>query len=435
MGAKEGISYLVASKLVLSKIKNSMKKNLFILFVLTAISAHSQSFGIPVKPLPFYAIIEWKGQGGLVLSRSPKEILNQIGMTLVGELEEGKWDQKFNPGTRDPYYLCAENARNIYFLDNLNPMDNGRVGFNQINMAGNIKSAVVDIGAKVKLLPEDHDYNIFELVDAGVTDKALVYLYRYYNKKEKEYFDFAVFIAHHNLQPIVFQLGKGVDKDFITEQKKGQWQLAGFKENLVYLSWREIKADVEGAVIQGFNAKGELMEDHFVFDPDGVRKFLNTGYGTHGKYYVQDESKYTAETGVVSFVNGQFYFTCIMEEDGLNKLVLMEREDDHWLPVNSTPIGEINPEEDAVRLGASPIKEGIVYHYKHNGTDKVGVLLFEKGKDGEQEDFTPTSVYNPSRFILGNSEEEFVTEVAGKVVVCNRRQFNNTGAGLQFLHR
>lgn len=412
-----------------------MKKTLFFLFVLTAISAHSQNFGIPVKSLPFYTIIEWKGQGGLVLSRSPKEILNQIGMTLVGELEEGKWDQKFNPGTRDPYYLCAENARNIYFLDNLNPIENGRVGFNQINGAGNIKSGVVDIGIKVKLLPEAHDYNLFELVDASVTDKVLVYLYRYYNKKEKEYFDFAVFITHHNLQPIVFQLGKGVDREFIETQKKGQWQIAGFKENLLYLSWREIKADVEGAVIQGFNAKGELMEDHFVFDPDGVQKFLNTGYGTTGKYYVQDESKYTAETGVVSFIDGQFYFTCIMEEDGVNSLVLMEREADHWNPINSTPIGDIDPEADAVRFGASAIKEGVVYHYKHNGTDKVGILFFEKGKAGVQEDYTPNSVYNPSALLLKHSKEEFVTQVGGKIVVCNKSQFNNSGAGLQFLHR
>ncbi|OFZ08709.1 MAG: hypothetical protein A3D92_09850 [Bacteroidetes bacterium RIFCSPHIGHO2_02_FULL_44_7] len=412
-----------------------MKKTLLFLFALTAISAQSQNFGIPVKTHPYYGIIEWKGQGGLLLSRSPKEILNQIGMSLVGELEEGKWDQKFNPGIRDPFYLCAENSRFIYFLDNLNPIDNGRMGFNQINMAGNIKSKVLDIGGKVKLLPEDHDYNQFELVDAGVTDKALVYLFRYYNKKEKEYFDFAVFMTHHNLQPIVFQLGKGVDRDFIKDQRKGQWQLAGFNESLVYLSWREMKADIEGSVIQGFNAKGELEEDHFVFDPKGVRKFLNTGYGTTGKYYVQSEDKYTAETGVVSFVNGQFYYTCIMEEGGTNNLVLMERDDDHWVRLNSTPIGAIDPVVDAVRLGASPVKEGIVYHYKHNGVDKVGALFFEKGKEGSQEDYTPNSVYNPSRFLLPHSEEEFVTEVAGKIVVCNTRQFNNSGTGIQFLHR
>lgn len=413
-----------------------MKHFLFSLLIFSSLSSSAQTFGIPIKNHPFYDIIEWKGQGGLVMSRSVKEILNQIELSLVGELEQGKWDQKFNPAIRDPYYICAENTRYIYFLDNLDPINNGLLGFNQINMAGNIKAKNLDLGIKVKALPEAHDYNLFQLVDAAVTDKALVYLYRYFNKKEKEYYDFAVFMTHHNLQAIVFQLGKAVDREHVKEGIKGQWQIAGFNTELVYLSWRETKSDIKGSVIQGLNAKGEMMEDNFIYDPKGVRKFLNIGYGTTGKYYVKDEAQHALETGVVSFINDQYYYTCIMEENGTNHVVLMQRKgDDSWERVNSTPVGTIDEAVDVVRMGASPIKEGIVYHYKHNGTDKVGILYFEKGKEGFQEDFTPRSVFNPSRLILPHSEEEFVTEVLGKIVVCNLNQFQNTGVGMQFSHR
>ncbi len=413
-----------------------MKKTLLFFFLLTVAYVNAQNFGIPVKTLPFYDIIEWKGQGGLLLSRSPKEILNQIGMSLVGELEEGKWDQKFNPKTRDPFFICAENTRYVYFLDNLDPINNGNVTFNQINSGGNVKSKSLDIGVKVKLLPESHDYNKFELVDAAVTEKALVYLYRYYNKKEKAYFDFTVFMTHHNLQHIVFQMGRGVDKDYIENRTRGQWQYAGFNGDLIYLSSHEIKADVPGSVIKGFTTKGEMEEDHFVFDPKNVRMFLNIGYGTIGKYYVQDESRFAYEPGIVSFIDGQFYFTCIKEENGTNQLMVMKRKgDDQWEPLNSIPIGDIDEEADIVRLGASPVKEGIVYHYKHNGADKVGLVPFDKERKTQQEDFTPDSVYNPSRFLLDHTPDEFVTEVEGKVVVCNLTQFNNSGVGIQFQHR
>lgn len=408
-----------------------MHKTLLFLFLSAVLTTQAQNFGLPVKDLPYFDVIEWKGQGGLLRSRSPKDILNQIGMTLVGELSEGKWDQKFNPKTRDPYYLCAENTRYVYFIDNLDPINNGNMTFNQINSAGNIKTKSLDIGLKVKMLPGEHDYNKFELVDAGVTDKALLYLFRYFNKKEKEYYDFAVFMTHHNLQHLVFQLGKGVDQDLVEKHINGQWQFAGFNGELNYLAWRTIKTDVKGSVVKGFNTKGEMIEDHFIFEPEGARPFLNIGYGTTGKYYIQNEERYSTEYGVVSFIDGKFYFTCILD----NKVVLMERDNDHWEPVNSAEIGSINETTDRVRMGAYAVKEGVIYHYKHNGTDKVGILYFEKGKQGEQENFSPISVYNPSRLLLPNSEEEFVTEVGGKILVCNLSQFKNSGTGIQFFHR
>lgn len=172
-----------------------MNKLILSLFILLGFSGNTQNFGIAIKNHPFYNIIEWKGKGGLLMSRSPKEILNQINLTLVGELEEGIWDQKINPKIRDPYYIFNEDTKYIYFLDNLDLVDNGRATFNQMNSGGNIKSKELDIGSKVKAMEGNYDYNKFQFVDAQVTDKALVYHYRYYDKKEKEFHEFAVFMT------------------------------------------------------------------------------------------------------------------------------------------------------------------------------------------------------------------------------------------------
>jgi hypothetical protein len=264
-----------------------------------------------------------------------------------------------------------------------------------------------------------------------VSEKTLVYLYRYYHKKQKEYYDFAVFMPHHNLQHLVFQLGKGVDVDRVNDHTNGQWQFSGFEGDLTYLSWRTTKTDIKGSVIKGFDAKGEMLEDHFVYEPQNVQEFLHVGYGTTGKYYVQNDALYAYETGVVSYLDGQFYFTCLID----NEIVLMQRNNDHWEKLNSAPVGEIDPATDVVRMGAYPVHEGIVYHFKHKGVDKVGILPFEEGAQGMQEDFTPDSVYNPSRLLIPHAAEEFVTRVADKIVVCNLSQFNNSGTGIQFQHR
>ena len=73
------------------------------------------------------------------MSRSEQEFMNQIEISLVADKEEGMWDQKVNPKTRNPFYLAAEKTNHIYFLDNLDLVNNGRIMFNQMNFGGNIK--------------------------------------------------------------------------------------------------------------------------------------------------------------------------------------------------------------------------------------------------------------------------------------------------------
>jgi len=410
-----------------------MNKLLLIALLVIGFNCQAQSFGIPIKDHPYYRIIEWKGKGGLLMSRSPKEILNQIGLALVGDEEEGKWDQKFNPKTRNPYYLFNENTRYVYFLDNLDLINNGRTTFNQINSGGNIKSTVLDVGMKVKRMEGGYDYNKFEFLDAAVTEKALVYHYRYYHKKEKEYHEFAAFMTHHNLTLYVFELGY-VDAKDVQDGKNGQWKFAGFDGETIYFAWREVKTDVRGWTVKGYSPKGVMLEDHFLLEPKNLRKFRNIGYGNSGKYYTTDEKRFALETGLISSINGSFYSVVIQDRNGGSELVLLKRDGDLWEELNSVALAPIDEEEDDVRLGTFPINEGITYHYKHQGVDKVGILLFEKGKKGDQEKFTEMSAYNPSRLILENTEGEFVTKVAGKVLVCALRQFDFSG-GISFQHR
>lgn len=410
-----------------------MRELIICLLFLTSFNAQAQNFGIPIKDHPFFKIIEWKGKGGLLMSRSPKEILNQISFTLVSDEDEGTWDQKLNPKVREPFYLFNEGARHVYFLNNLDLIDNGRVSFNQMSSGGNIKSKILDVGIKVKRLEGDYDYNKFEFINAAVTEKALVYHYRYYHKKEKEYHELAVFMTHHNLSHTVFELGYADYKD-VENGINGQWKYAGFEGETIYFAWRGIKTDVHGWTVKGYSPKGEMQEDHFLIRPNNLKMFLNIGYGNTGKYYINDEDHHSMETGLVSYINGNFFLTAIQERNGGSVLVLFERDDDDWIELNSTPLDPIDEKQDIIRLGTFPVNEGITYHYKHNGTDKVGILLFEKGKEGQQENFSEEIVYNPSRLLLDNKENEFVTKVVNGVLVCDLKQFEGSG-GIGFQRR
>lgn len=398
-----------------------------------SLTSNSQTvIGVPPQDHPFIQVIEWKGKGGLLLSQSSKEYMNQINLTMVGEQDSKMWEQKFNPVNHTPHYLFNEGLNYIYFIDNLDLVNNGHFTFNQINGAGNAKSGTLDIGIKIKRFEGYYDYNIFEFQDATVTDKVLITQYRYYDKKEKEYHEFAMLMTHHNLTHNVIKLGH-VDADAIKNETSGQWNFVGFDNEVSHFSWRENKADALGYTIKGFSPKAELVADLFVPEPTNVRTFKNFGYGNRGKYYLKDESRFGVETGLISLINGEYYLLTLQSESSDNKITLHQLVDEKWSILNSTSVGQIT-EKEGVYLGSFPINEGISYHYKHNGKDEVGILYFEKDKAGKTETFTEQSAFNPSHLLVDALPTEFITSVSTGILTCDLQQFARNG-GVTFMRK
>lgn len=390
-------------------------------FLLLTTVTFSQNISVAPKDHPFIQIIEWKGMGGLLLSQSPKEYMNQINLSLVGDAESELWNQKFNPNNHTPYYLFNENTNYIYFIDNLDLVNNGRILFSQINSAGNAKSGTLDVGLKVKRMEGYYDYNKFEFQDAGVTDKALFTLYRYYDKKEKEYHEFAMFMTHHNMTHYVIKLGH-VEADKIKGEQSGQWNYIGFNDEIIHFSWRELKVDIPGWTIKGFSPKGELTSDLFLEEPEQIIPFINFGYGNSGKYYIEDENRFGVETGLISFINNEYYLLAIQEQNGSNEITLFHLVNEKWVKLNSAPTGDINEKSGHPFLGSFAVNEGVTYHYKHDEKDVVGILFFDKEKEGKQEPFTKQSAFNPSRLIHDCNQNEFITEINEKIIACNLSQ-------------
>lgn len=410
-----------------------MLKLISIATLALALQSFAQTvIGVPQQDHPFIQVVEWKGRGGLLLSQSPKEYMNQINLTLVGEQDSKIWEQKFNPVNHTPHYLFNEDLNYIYFIDNLDLVNNGKFTFNQINGAGNAKSGTLDIGIKVKRMDGYYDYNSFEFQDATVTDKALITQYRYYNKKEKEYHEFAMFMTHHNLTHNVIKLGH-VSADAIKSDKSGQWNFVGFDNEVSHFSWRENKADALGYTIKGFSPKAELVADLFLPEPKNVQLFKNFGYGNRGKYYLTNEERFASETGLISLINGEYYLITIQSENGDNKITLHQLVDEKWAVLNSKSVGTFQ-EKESVYLGTFPINEGITYHFKHADKDEVGVLYFEKGKIGKTEKFTIQSAFNPSHLLLDAQPTEFITEVPTGILTCDLLQFARN-SGVTFMRK
>ena len=174
-----------------------MKKLFASLALFISMNLFSQDFVIEQDVHPYYDVLEWKGMGALLMSKDPNANTKQITLSLIGDQETTIWDQKFNPKGEDFYYIASENARYVYFLDNLD-LQTGKIYFSQLNSAGNIKSTNVSIYTELKNIGAFASDDI-EFIDAVVTDKALVHLFRIKDKKSKDYIEVATFVTHHNL--------------------------------------------------------------------------------------------------------------------------------------------------------------------------------------------------------------------------------------------
>src|SRR3989338_5590360 len=286
-----------------TKLRKIMKNFLIINALLLACYSSAQVFEIPTGAYPYSDIIEWKGMGAMLISKDPNGVSKQVNLTLIGDQLTTIWDQKFSPKGENYYYISSENARYVYFLDNLELIE-GKVYFNQLNAAGNVKATSVDIGAAVRKLGA-YDYNDLRLVNAVVTDKALVFHYRTDNKKDKTIAEIAVFMTHHNFLAYAVELGQ-IPELALKDDNIGHWEYTGFMDDQIFFASRDIKNKAKGWSIKEYSSKGKEMNAFFIDAPKGDLLMIeNIGFGTTGKYYLKTERK--AEKGLLTYIGGKFY--------------------------------------------------------------------------------------------------------------------------------
>lgn len=370
---------------------------------------------------PFDDVIEWKGMGAILMSKDPNMATPQINLTLVGDSTKSIWDQKIRPKNEKYYYLSSENARYVYFLDNLG-LDGGKIYFNQLNSAGNVKTTSVAIGPAIKKLG-DYDYNNLELINAVVTDKALVHHFRYTDKTEKCIREFATFITHHNMICYAVELGAIPIAD-LKDENIGQWNYIGFTDDAIYFAARGYSSKKKGWTTRSFSSKGKELVGTFLEAPADLLPIENIGFGTTGSYYL--EEKHVVERGLLAQINGNYYMMGAQRSNGGAALVLHVFEEGKWKTLNSMNLNYFI-ENKNLKLGIYPMNEGLGYHLDHNGYNKVSIVYYEPGQSSPHNDFSQLAIVNPSSVLYPKKKEEFTVNLPHGVLVFNTNQLGTKG--------
>lgn len=375
----------------------------------------AQEFEIPKENYPFYSILEWKGMGAILMNRDPSGNMKKVNLTFVTNKTTSVWQQSFNPSEKDFSYISSENARYVYFLENLNP-ESGKIAIHQLNIAGNIKSTSIQLSSAVKKLGA-YDLSEMKLMDVVTTDKALVHIFRLHNAKEKKYTDIATFITHHNLLVYATILGE-VSELNLKNENFGFWNYIGFTDDKICFAARDFQNQKKGWTVKQFSSKGVFTEARFVEAPTDEFVAIDViGIGANGKS-ILDNSPETAFATIL-FHDNQLYMTGITT-GGADKIVKLKvLKEGKWNDLSSsTLIGETNKKK--LLFGNYILNEGVVSRVG----DKIIFLPYEKSIKPIQSNYSKQVNSNPSRFIIEERKELFAVSLAEGFLFFDLNQLN-----------
>lgn len=399
-----------------------MKFIFFLLLLMISVNVNCQTFEILKEQFPFYDIIEWKGFGGILLNRDPSGLKRKINMTLISNLQTSTWNQSFNPKGEDAFYISSDNARYVYFLDNLE-LDGGKFAFSQLSSAGSVKSSIATLSSVFKKLGE-FDMNEMKLIDIVTTDKALVHIFRYHNTKEKKYTEIGIFMTHHNLISYAAIIGE-TQEDALKDDYVGHWKYAGFTGDQIFFATHERQTKQKGWAVKEFNSKAELKQSTFIPYSDlTFEPVENKGFGTIGRNYLS--GKNDMESSILTHYNSKFYITGIVTQNGKRELKSFKWGEGKWEAFATYSLEALLKSKNTTKIGIYPLNEGLGVKVEQNGSVNVIFMPFEKGKEIIITPFTERVTFNPSRMIVNERKQDFVVNLPDRNVFFSYSQLNNT---------
>ncbi|ASS50660.1 MAG: hypothetical protein A3D31_13945 [Candidatus Fluviicola riflensis] len=391
------------------------------LFLLFTGFLNAQTFEIPAEGFPFYEVLEWKGQGAILLNRDPSLNQKQVYLTLVANDGKSSWNENFSPGGKEFFYISEDAGRYVYFLEHLE-LKSGKISFHQLNIAGNIKSNAVSFTAALKKIG-DFPADELILLDIVTSEKALIYLFSHTDKATKKKSTIAITMTHNNFLVYATLVAQNVTGSNKVEDQVS-WYMAGETgESIVYAARTHAGKDA-GWLVKQFTPKGVLQSEFTI--PANKMVFLEharVGFGTRGSALLKRVEP--VEKGTLVVNNGTYYVGGVEMAGSNANLVTYVLKDNEWVKSASSPVSGYNVKK-GLELGYYPMLEGIGWYVKsttteghfHSYTNATGIV---SGAVNQQTN-------NPSRLLTAEFTGKFVASLATRWLVFAASQLPSKGA-------
>jgi hypothetical protein len=400
------------------KIQKLMKYCLFFFLFTLGFTSFGQELTASETDHPFFDVLEWKNNGLLLLSRDPSGNQRKITITCMTDKEFPIWQESFNPTGKEYHYISGENARYVYFLDQLE-LKEGKIFFHQISSAGNIKSSSALIGQAIKKIDNILFADLVP-IDVFTTDKALVFTYRLHDKKEKKYTDYMVTMTHHNMVLYAAKIGS-ITEDQLKDPKYSYWSYSGFNEDKIYFSTRDVQDKKSGWSVQTISSKATFVESRFIEEPREAFELSNWGsWGMNGSYFLNNTH---SQSGRIHLLNEKIYCYGITTAGNSKYISLYELENATWVKRSSTSLSfEAGKKSPLVRCIL--LNEGLIAAIGNRGN-----FLSLTGNSGNNSfivsSFGPN---NPSYGLIKEPKATFAVSLPGGNLCMDPSHLNKKGS-------
>lgn len=301
----------------------------------------AQNFEIPEEKDPFVKIIDWKGEGAILLSKNEGETTNQTLLTFVGKENKSIWQQTMTPKSENPVFLGSDGARYQYFMDNI-LLDNGKSTFYQLNNAGNVKPSGLNFTVVFKKL--GYDINVLKLIDIQVADRSLVYLFETFDKETKSTVLLAGLMTHNNFLLYACEVGRW-------EKRENQIYYGGFHEDKIAFYSVQNRNNKLGMETWFLTSKGEKVEPQFIEFPPFNGNLEVSALGPNGG--VSLKSKVNSSPFLASYQGG--LWSMLFVDNGLQAAIY---ENKTWFKKGTN--SKVQGEKGVYSFKAYRLKEGFL---------------------------------------------------------------------------
>lgn len=395
-----------------------MKQSLIFFMLLLGFTTFGQELTASETDHPYFDILEWKNNGILLLSRDPTGNQRKITVTFMADKAYPIWEESFNPGGKEYYYISEENVRYVYFLDQVE-LNEGKISYHQLNSAGNFKSSTALIGQAIKKIDNILFADLIP-IDIITTAKALVFIYRFHDRKEKKYTDYMVSMIHNNMVLYAEKIGS-VTEDQLKDTKYSYWSYSGNSEDKIYFSSRTTQDKKSGWSVQTISSKATFIESRFIEDPQETFELSTWGsWGMSGSYFLDNT---LSQSGKIHLMNEKIYcygFSTLGNSKNLN---LYELENSSWTKRSSISLSvEAGKKSPLVRCML--LNEGLIAAIGNRGN-----FLSLKGNIGNNS-FIVSSFgrNNPSYGLIKEPKATFGVSLPGGNLYVDPSHLNKKGS-------
>ena len=260
------------------------------------------------------------------------------------------------------------------------------------------------------------------LIDIINTDKALIHVFRYHNKKDKKYIDIAASMTHHNLTVYTGIIGE-TSEQALKDKLTNGWFFVGSTNEQIYFATRDNQKKKDGFTVKEFNTRVESKISTFLPDLDGKFDLIeNVGFGTDGNNYLKNEN--SIEKSVLTHINGKFYLSGIKNEGSSKDLQSYVFNQDKWDLIGHS---SISATKQTLKFGVMALNEGLAIKLENTIQPVVKLIPFDKTMEVISTNYLPQLLFNPSRFIFDENKSDFIFKLQNRVYTFNLDQLNKTG--------